>query len=142
MIFLSFKSPRFESNPASLIPGGDLHYHLSQHGVFSEKEMRFYATEIILGLEHMHSRFVVYRDLKVRLCDRLPLSPGPAHQASWAWPGRRSLPSRGVLSSSPAPVAQNLYGDTHLANTVKTAIEIKGTLTDCRNDDANISMCK
>uniref|UniRef100_A0A8C9P7B0 G protein-coupled receptor kinase n=1 Tax=Spermophilus dauricus TaxID=99837 RepID=A0A8C9P7B0_SPEDA len=43
---------------------GDLHYHLSQHGVFSEKEMRFYATEIILGLEHMHSRFVVYRDLK------------------------------------------------------------------------------
>lgn len=42
-----------------------MHYHLSQHGVFSEKEMRFYATEIILGLEHMHNRFVVYRDLKV-----------------------------------------------------------------------------
>lgn len=47
--------------------GGDLHYHLSQHGVFSEKEMRFYAAEIILGLEHMHNRFVVYRDLKVDL---------------------------------------------------------------------------
>ncbi|XP_045145598.1 beta-adrenergic receptor kinase 2 isoform X3 [Echinops telfairi] len=47
-----------------LMNGGDLHYHLSQHGVFSEKEMRFYATEIILGLEHMHTRFVVYRDLK------------------------------------------------------------------------------
>lgn len=46
--------------------GGDLHYHLSQHGVFSEKEMRFYAAEIILGLEHMHNRFVVYRDLKVQ----------------------------------------------------------------------------
>lgn len=53
-------------------PGGDLHYHLSQHGVFSEKEMRFYATEIILGLEHMHTRFVVYRDLKVRPCGGLP----------------------------------------------------------------------
>uniref|UniRef100_A0A8C3FQ88 G protein-coupled receptor kinase n=1 Tax=Chrysemys picta bellii TaxID=8478 RepID=A0A8C3FQ88_CHRPI len=47
-----------------LMNGGDLHYHLSQHGVFSEAEMRFYAAEIILGLEHMHNRFVVYRDLK------------------------------------------------------------------------------
>ena len=36
--------------------GGDLHYHLSQHGVFSEADMRFYAAEIILGLEHMHNR--------------------------------------------------------------------------------------
>lgn len=50
----------------SVCSGGDLHYHLSQHGVFSEKEMRFYAAEIILGLEHMHNRFVVYRDLKVQ----------------------------------------------------------------------------
>lgn len=54
--------------------GGDLHYHLSQHGVFSEKEMRFYAAEIILGLEHMHNRFVVYRDLKVGLSLHLLLT--------------------------------------------------------------------
>ncbi|MBZ3877394.1 Beta-adrenergic receptor kinase 2 [Sciurus carolinensis] len=47
-----------------LMNGGDLHYHLSQHGVFSERETRFYACEIILGLEHMHSCCVVYRDLK------------------------------------------------------------------------------
>uniref|UniRef100_A0A0N4ZNT5 G protein-coupled receptor kinase n=1 Tax=Parastrongyloides trichosuri TaxID=131310 RepID=A0A0N4ZNT5_PARTI len=47
-----------------LMNGGDLHYHLSQHGVFSEQEVIFYASEIILGLEHMHSRSVVYRDLK------------------------------------------------------------------------------
>src|SRR6218665_927011 len=49
-----------------LMNGGDLHYHLSQHGVFTEQEMRFYAAEVILGLEHMHRRFVVYRDLKVK----------------------------------------------------------------------------
>lgn len=61
--------------------GGDLHYHLSQHGVFSEKEMRFYAAEIILGLEHMHNRFVVYRDLKVRPTVQLasPLLLGASH---------------------------------------------------------------
>ena len=32
-----------------LMNGGDLHYHLSQHGVFSEDDMRFYAAEVILG---------------------------------------------------------------------------------------------
>lgn len=26
--------------------GGDLHYHLSQHGVFNEAEMKFYAAEV------------------------------------------------------------------------------------------------
>ena len=41
-----------------LMNGGDLHYHLSQHGVFNETNMKFYATEIILGLEHMHRRWV------------------------------------------------------------------------------------
>ncbi|KAJ8913197.1 hypothetical protein NQ315_016139, partial [Exocentrus adspersus] len=47
-----------------LMNGGDLHYHLSQHGVFNETEMKFYAAEVILGLEHMHKRYIVYRDLK------------------------------------------------------------------------------
>uniref|UniRef100_A0A914URG2 G protein-coupled receptor kinase n=1 Tax=Plectus sambesii TaxID=2011161 RepID=A0A914URG2_9BILA len=47
-----------------LMNGGDLHYHLSQHGVFTEVDMKFYAAEVILGLEHMHNRTVVYRDLK------------------------------------------------------------------------------
>ena len=26
--------------------------------------MKFYAAEVILGLEHMHRRYIVYRDLK------------------------------------------------------------------------------
>ncbi|PKU29666.1 beta-adrenergic receptor kinase 1 [Limosa lapponica baueri] len=60
----AFHTPDKLSFILDLMNGGDLHYHLSQHGVFSETEMRFYAAEIILGLEHMHSRFVVYRDLK------------------------------------------------------------------------------
>ncbi|XP_020934208.1 beta-adrenergic receptor kinase 1 isoform X2 [Sus scrofa] len=60
----AFHTPDKLSFILDLMNGGDLHYHLSQHGVFSEADMRFYAAEIILGLEHMHNRFVVYRDLK------------------------------------------------------------------------------
>lgn len=36
-----------------LMNGGDLHYHLSQHGVFNELEMQFYAAEVILGNAEM-----------------------------------------------------------------------------------------
>ncbi|KAL8602463.1 Beta-adrenergic receptor kinase 2 [Nucella lapillus] len=60
----AFQTPEKLSFILDLMNGGDLHYHLSQHGVFTEKEVRFYAAEVMLGLEHMHSRFVVYRDLK------------------------------------------------------------------------------
>lgn len=63
----AFQTPEKLCFILDLMNGGDLHYHLSQHGVFSEKEVRFYAAEVILGLEHMHNRFVVYRDLKVWL---------------------------------------------------------------------------
>ena len=80
--------------PAGLPPsGGDLHYHLSQHGVFSEADMRFYAAEIILGLEHMHNRFVVYRDLKVS-------RPAPSQHRR---PAGQGFPGRPGPSPPPAP---------------------------------------
>lgn len=65
----AFQTPEKLCFILDLMNGGDLHYHLSQHGVFSEREVRFYAAEVILGLEHMHNRYVVYRDLKVRCYD-------------------------------------------------------------------------
>nr|CAD7403669.1 unnamed protein product [Timema cristinae] len=34
-----------------LMNGGDLHYHLSQHGVFNELEMKFYAAEVTGRME-------------------------------------------------------------------------------------------
>ena len=44
--------------------GGELFYHLSRAGPFAERAVRFYASELVLALGHLHSRGVVYRDLK------------------------------------------------------------------------------
>lgn len=47
-------------------PGGDLNAlrHRQAEKMFSESTIRFYAAEIVLALEHLHSLGVVYRDLK------------------------------------------------------------------------------
>ena len=45
-------------------PGGELFYHLHNLGRFTEEQSRFYISEILLGLEYLHSKDIVYRDLK------------------------------------------------------------------------------
>ncbi|KXJ11686.1 beta-adrenergic receptor kinase 2 isoform X1 [Exaiptasia diaphana] len=60
----AFQTPDKLCFVLDLMNGGDLHYHLSQHGVFDENAVKFYASEIILGLQHMHERKICYRDLK------------------------------------------------------------------------------
>jgi len=44
--------------------GGDLRYYLTTKGRMPESMVRFYAAEMILGLEELHSKHIVYRDLK------------------------------------------------------------------------------
>ena len=44
--------------------GGDLSYHLQQKGSFSTRECRYYAARIMLGLQALHDKGYVYRDLK------------------------------------------------------------------------------
>lgn len=43
---------------------GDLFYHLRKAGKFSEELAVFYLAEIILALDYLHRRHIVYRDLK------------------------------------------------------------------------------
>jgi serine/threonine protein kinase len=44
--------------------GGELFFHLQRSKRFSESRARFYAAEIGLALEHIHSKNIIYRDLK------------------------------------------------------------------------------
>jgi len=46
------------------IPGGEIFYHLRKVGCFSEERTRFYICEIVLALEHLHKKSIIYRDLK------------------------------------------------------------------------------
>lgn len=46
------------------VQGGELFSHLRRAGRFTSDVARFYAANIILALEHMHSKDIVYRDLK------------------------------------------------------------------------------
>jgi serine/threonine protein kinase len=46
------------------MPGGELFYHLSKQKRFNENIARFYISEVIIGLEYLHSQGIIYRDLK------------------------------------------------------------------------------
>jgi len=45
-------------------PGGELFFHLSRYRRFPERVARFYAAELLLALGHLHSKHIIYRDLK------------------------------------------------------------------------------
>ncbi len=48
-----------------LMLGGDLKFHLINAGRFTEKRARFYAAQVLLGLEHVHKMSIIYRDMKL-----------------------------------------------------------------------------
>ncbi|KAI9906385.1 hypothetical protein PsorP6_002798 [Peronosclerospora sorghi] len=59
----SFQTPDELFLVLDLRTGGDLSYHLNR-ARFSETQVRFWAAQILLGLQHLHEKNIVYRDLK------------------------------------------------------------------------------
>ncbi len=53
-----------DSTPQEWVPGGELFHHLDVEGAFDEPTAMFYAANVLLALEFLHSKGIVYRDLK------------------------------------------------------------------------------
>ncbi|KAH9456636.1 hypothetical protein H4Q26_014318 [Puccinia striiformis f. sp. tritici PST-130] len=50
--------------PLEYVPGGNLCEHILSHGPIGESRTRLYAAELGCALDHLHSRGIIFRDLK------------------------------------------------------------------------------
>mmetsp|Transcript_48049 Transcript_48049/g.135768 ORF Transcript_48049/g.135768 Transcript_48049/m.135768 type:complete len:333 (+) Transcript_48049:82-1080(+) len=63
-LYYAFQTPKKLYFVLEYCPGGELFFHLSRAGRFSEGRCRFYASEILLAIEYLHKLNIIYRDLK------------------------------------------------------------------------------
>ncbi|KAH8921672.1 putative camp-dependent protein kinase catalytic subunit [Atractiella rhizophila] len=63
-LFCTFQDERNVYMILDFIQGGELFYHLRRSGRFTPDVARFYASNILLGIEYLHERDIIYRDLK------------------------------------------------------------------------------
>lgn len=47
-----------------LMLGGDLRYHLDRNSELPEDQIRFWMAEVALGIEYLHVKGVIHRDMK------------------------------------------------------------------------------
>ncbi len=63
-LLYAFESRHFVVFATEFCPGGELFYNLRLIRRLREEQARVYFVEILLGIQHMHEKKVVYRDLK------------------------------------------------------------------------------
>nr|AML76655.1 putative LOV domain-containing protein [Polypremum procumbens] len=65
-LYTSFQTPTHVCLITDFCPGGELFALLDQQPmkIFKEDSARFYAAEVIIGLEYLHCLGIIYRDLK------------------------------------------------------------------------------
>ena len=60
----AFQTPERLYFVIDFLNGGELFFHLRKETKFSQERTRFYAAEIVMALECLHSNGIIYRDLK------------------------------------------------------------------------------
>lgn len=60
----AFQTPKKLYFVLEYCAGGELFFHLSRAGRFSEGRCRFYTSELLLAIGHLHALDIIYRDLK------------------------------------------------------------------------------
>ncbi|EDR25968.1 hypothetical protein, conserved [Entamoeba dispar SAW760] len=63
-LYYSFQTPTHLFYIIDYCPGGEFYYYLQKNGKVSEEDAKFYAAQILLAIEHLHSSNIVYRDIK------------------------------------------------------------------------------
>jgi len=63
-LHFAFQTPKKLYVVLEYCAGGELFFHLSQAGRFSQGRCRFYACEIGLAIDYLHKLNIIYRDLK------------------------------------------------------------------------------
>ena len=63
-LFYSFQTPQFFCLVMDFCPGGTLANVISKQRVMPENKARLYLCEILLGIEDLHKKNIIYRDLK------------------------------------------------------------------------------
>eukprot|EP00092_Neocalanus_flemingeri_P007691 GFUD01008305.1.p1 GENE.GFUD01008305.1~~GFUD01008305.1.p1 ORF type:complete len:665 (-),score=170.01 GFUD01008305.1:136-2130(-) len=61
----SFQTSDYIFFAMEYLNGGDLMFHLMETNRFPEERARFYTAELVLGLQFLHSKGIIYRDLKL-----------------------------------------------------------------------------